>query len=403
MIPIEEAKAIVLESVEPLEPKRIDLDECIGLVDAEDIASDRDYPPFDKAMMDGYAVCAADLAEVPKRLPISGEVAAGEGSGALERGGCVRIMTGAPVPDGADAVVPVEDAGELDGEVEFRYRPKRWANIARQGEDRRAGEVVVPKGTVIGPVAIAAIASVGMTRPLVYPKPVIALITTGDEIVPFDGAPQPTQIRDTNSHSLAAQAAMCGFRIRKIAHVADDPDALRRSIAGALDECDVLILSGGVSMGRYDYIPGVLEDLGVERRFHKVFQQPGKPLWFGIKGRKPVFGTPGNPLATHVCFDQYILPALWKMVGREDCRVPHSGVLTEAVSAKKSGRVRFMLGFARLVDGRFEIAPLVGSGSADIFTTVRANAIFRLNPGERREAGDEVMFTFLGGREGGTL
>ena len=259
---------------------------------------------------------------------------AGQAPGALSNASAAwRIATGAPLPQGADTVVPVERISETNGGVRIDddYRPKRGQFIHRQGSDRRAGALLLREGQRIGGVEMALLSANGVARPRVGPDPRIALVSTGDELVGLDSRPESWQVRSSNGPAMSALLKRHGFGKVAAAQAPDDPDVLAQRIRKALSDSDALILSGGVSKGAKDYVPGVLTRLGARPMLHRVRQRPGFPLWFGMHGKKPVFGIPGNPVSSLVCLRRYVIPALNKASGAEQ-PAPETATLAEAVS-----------------------------------------------------------------------
>ena len=279
---------------------------ALGRVLAGDVVADSDLPPFDRAQMDGYAVRAADTAGAPVRLRLVGEAAAGEGwRGQLGAGEAVRIMTGAPLPAGADSVQQVEVTRELEGggvvEVERSTQPGQF--FVTRGSEIRAGETVLRAGESVGAAGMAVLASFGYAEVEVYRRPRVAVLATGSELVAAAERPGADQIRDSNTYSLAAYAALAGAEVERLPLAGDEPELLRRLIEEAAARADVLILSGGVSMGRYDFTKAALDSLGAEIFFERVRLRPGKPTVFARlpdEGRTLVFGLPGNPVSVSV-------------------------------------------------------------------------------------------------------
>ena len=328
MIPVEEALEIVLREAPALPFEEVALDDALSRVLAEDVASDSDLPPFDRAAMDGYALRAADVAGAPAALEVVGEVRAGQWPDlTVGPGQAVRIMTGAPVPPGADAVQQVEKTQPLD---EFRVTilsaVAEGANVAPRGSEVRAGDVVLARGRVIDPAAIAVLASAGRARVRVARRPVVALLVTGDEIVEVSATPAPGQIRNSNGPAVAAQARLAGAEVRLLGVAPDRQDAIAQALRAGL-AADVLVVSGGVSAGDYDLVEPALLELGATFLFTKVAVKPGAPLVFGRRGATLVFGLPGNPVSAQVTFDLFVRPALLKMQGA-----------TRRVAAARDGR-----------------------------------------------------------------
>lgn len=397
MISPDDALAMVLDRSQPLEGAEvIPIEQACGRVLATDIVADTHIPPFNKVCMDGFAF-RHETTSVAAPLLVVAEVAAGaclkRKIGAQQ---CVSVMTGAPLPAGTDTVVPVEHT-TVDGDaVIIETLPPPHRNVAPKGSDCQNEETVLRAGTIVTPTGVAVLATVGLEEVVVRLKPRAAIVASGDELVRPSAPMGPGQIRDSNSYSLASQARLAGVDEVTMEHAPDDPNALRQAFERAL-KSDVVIISGGVSVGQYDLVPPTLTALGVTCHFHEVAQKPGKPLWFGSIGSTLVFGTPGNPLATVLTFDRYILPAIRKMSGHSTKRATFSGQLTQTVIAKRGPRDTFFFARAEPVEmGRYELQPLSRTGAADVFGTSKANAIFRLNPGSRAEKGAEMMFSMMG-------
>jgi molybdopterin molybdotransferase len=421
MLTVEQARRIVVQICQPKSPVRRAAADCLGLILAEEVASDIDSPPFDKAMVDGYALRSSDLIEGHGELEVIEEIIAGatsQRSGAP--GQCWRIMTGAPIPADADAVVMHEhtqfiefgatigrDAGPAFGRLgrvrieEDRVRVRQ--NIMRQGTSLRRGDVVLSAGREIRPVEIGLLAEVGRTELSVIEPPTVAILSTGNELVPPDHVPTAGQIRNSNGPMLAAALRAAGARPIELGIVRDEPAALRDALVKGL-RSDVLIVSGGVSAGALDFIPGLLKELGVAEVFHKIRLKPGKPLWFGIRSASSlapspsplaptlVFGLPGNPVSSLVCFELFVRPALARLSGRP---VPEEVATTPAQLTSdfvhRGDRPTFHP--AILSAGREgpTITPLPWSGSADLRGLSAANALAIFPPGDREYAAGESI------------
>jgi molybdopterin molybdotransferase len=349
--------------------EEVDLECAAGRILAEDIHADRDYPALDRSVRDGFAVRAADL---PGRLRVIGEVRAGEIF--LEQvnpGEAVEIMTGAPMPKGADAVVMVEHV-QRDGDLMSADRTARPGEFVNpRGSEVRQGERVLSMGQCVGFAEIAMLATVGRARVAVYPKPRVAVLATGDEVVEISGQPQAYQIRNSNARSLAVQVTQAGG-IPEVLPVARDSYQSTRSLIERGLQQDLLLLSGGVSAGKYDIVERVLADLGAEFFFDRVLIQPGQPLVFGRAGSKFFFGLPGNPGSTMVTFAIFARAALELLEGQDEPFLP----LTLARLAKdfrhKTGLTRFLP--ARLSADGAEVSPIPWTGSSDVPALARANA-----------------------------
>lgn len=364
MITVEEAHRLLLSDVPDPEPVTVSLARAVGLVSADDVDSDIDLPPFDKSMMDGYAVIADDATE----LDVVEEIPAGRfPEREVLPGTCSKIMTGAPLPPGADAVQQVEKTERVGSRVRLLEPVKMGQNVALLGLDLRKGDRVVKRGTLLGPAEIGMLATVGRSDVRVFRRPTVALIVTGDEIVE-PGAPLgPAQIRNSNAYSLQAQLAQAGFETRYLGIARDRRDEIREKIREGLRE-DLLVLSGGVSAGDWDFVIPCLEAEGVEHRMHQVLIKPGRPLFFGTLERKRIFGLPGNPVSTFVTFEVFVRPFLGKMMGADLRRRVEKARLTSPIS-KKSDRRQYLPGrlHGELVD------PVPWTGSADLAALTRAN------------------------------
>jgi len=339
MIPFDDALEIVLREARPLPAEEVALAEVTGRVLAEDVAADRDLPPFDRAAMDGYAVRAEDVAAAPVALEVVGEVRAGEWPEVVVGPGqAVRIMTGAPVPSGADAVQQVERTRPLD---EFRVTVEAavgaGTNVAPRGAEARAGETLLSAGRVIDPPSVAVLASAGQDRVRVARRPVVAVLVTGDELVDVASRPGPGQIRNSNGPAVAAQARLAGADVRLLGVAPDRQEAIAEALRAGLD-ADVLVVSGGVSAGDYDLVEPALLDLGAMFLFTKVAIKPGAPLVFGRLGRALVFGLTGNPVSAQATFDLFVRPALLKMQGARVLSRPRVHVELLGAIRNRSGR-----------------------------------------------------------------
>jgi len=382
MIEPQEALRIVLEKSPRLEAVEVPLPEADGAVLDESVASDADLPPFDKSAMDGYAVRSADLARLPVELIVVESLPAGTApTRPIQGGTCAKIMTGAPVPEGADTVVRVEHTEWLTGgRVRILRSDLPQRNICARGEDVRKGETVLDAGRLLGPAAIGLLASVGRERVRIVRRPTVAVLATGDELVSVSTVPGPGQIRDANSWSLLACCRRAGVGAESLGVARDTEADLRAKIAEGFRR-DVLLVSGGVSVGEWDLVPKVLRDLGVTIHFATVRMKPGKPTLFATHGRGLVFGLPGNPVSTIVGFHLFVLPALRRMMGWVD-PAPPTVTATLAIGAKVRGdRTSFVPAVLRR-EGETWVAKAVETrGSADLVGFSRADALLALEPG----------------------
>ena len=329
------ASEAIAGSMHRLEAEPVELDEAVGRILRQSVNAERDQPPFDRVTMDGIAVRFDTINAGHRNFTIEGTQHAGDPVQSLTSDtGCIEIMTGGVLPNGTDCIIPVERIGVSDGvaTVASEYEAKRNQFVHPQGSDHVRGHEVLKPGTRISPMDIAIIASCGLESVEVSRQPSIRVISTGNELVPPGSPIESHQIRLSNGPALVAMLADQGFVDTAHEHLIDEPTILEIRIANLLQESDVLILSGGVSMGKADYVPQVLEKLGVKLVFHKISQRPGKPMWFGIgPDKQVVFALPGNPVSTLVCCRQYVLPALLMASGRESYS-PETARLTEDVT-----------------------------------------------------------------------
>jgi molybdopterin molybdotransferase len=319
LIEIERAREAVLERAAPLAAEEVPLDEALDRVLAEDLFGEEPVPGFDNSAMDGFALRARDTLGAspgsPAALRVAGESRAGRPAGlSLEEGPAIQISTGAMVPDGADAVVRVEDTRSEDGRVLVEVEVEAGRDIRLAGEDIRPGDAVLGRGTPIGPAELGVIASLGLGAVRCRRRPRVHVLTTGDELLEPGEEMRPGGVRNSNAHSIAALVAWAGGEVVGRGSVADDPAATRAAIAPAL-EADVAVLCGGVSVGEHDHVKGALLELGVEQSFWGIALKPGKPTWFGTRGDTLVFGLPGNPVSAMVTFLLLVRPALTALGG----------------------------------------------------------------------------------------
>jgi molybdopterin molybdotransferase len=360
---IDEALELVLGGLAPLGPERVPLAEAAGRVAAEPALSAVDLPPFDRSAMDGYAVRAADTAP-GVALRLVGGVAAGEvATATLEPGTAARVSTGAAIPPGADAILQSELAVEQDGSVAPERALQPGMHVRFRGEDLHAGDELAPAGSLLTLARISALASAGVGEVAVHRRPQLNLIVTGSELLPIGAPPEPGRIHESNGLMVRLLADRAGASVVDHGVIGDDREATREAVSAGL-EGDVLVVSGGVSVGPHDHVKPAFEDCGVEEVFWRVRIKPGKPLWFGRRGATLVFGLPGNPLSTIVCFCVFIEPALRRLAGEADARPRlEAGRLTTAARAS-DGRTTFLT--ARLqpgADGVLEATPTERQGS----------------------------------------
>ncbi len=397
-IAVEEAQKLVLETVFTVSEERVGLSDTLGRTLSQPLVSRETLPPFASSAMDGFAVRVADLASLPNVLRVMEDIPAGVVPQCrVEAGACARIMTGAVFPEGANAVVPVEwTRPEGVDHVRIEKAPKAGQFVRPAGQDVRAGDQVFEAGQVITPPVVGMLASLGMGEVLVRIAPGVAIITTGDELVPVDSVPGPGQIRDSNGPALTAQVVAAGGKPLGPFHARDTPESTREALEKAKD-ADVVVFAGGVSMGERDVVRNVLDEAGWTAIFWKVRQRPGKPLAFGLLDGKPVFGLPGNPVSSSVCFEQYVRPALAKMLGRaESIGQISKAVLSEPIR-KAAGLHHFVRGVAEEgEDGRIYVRPTGLQGSNLYSSMAKADGIIHLPEAlENPPAGSEVDFERL--------
>ncbi len=346
----------------------VPLAQAVGRILQQVVAAERDQPPFDRVMMDGIAVRHESLASGNRRFTIQGTQHAGEPPQTLTGADlAIEIMTGAVLPKDSDCVIPVERIDVRDGIaiVEAGYEAEQLQFVHRQGSDYPAGHEVLAAGRMITPMDIAVIASCGLENVQASSQPVVRVISTGNELVPPGKPVETHQVRLSNGPALVAMLLQQGFRQTADEHLVDEPALLRERLAETLDESSVLILSGGVSMGKADYVPQVLSELGVELVFHKISQRPGKPMWFGIGAEKQaVFALPGNPVSSLICCRQYVLPALLQASGRGSPRA-ETAVLAEDVTFNPKLTCFLPVHIVSSDDGRVLATPVPTNTSGD--------------------------------------
>ncbi len=405
MVPVDEVVAFVLHRCPPRSAVQVDLADAAGLVLAQDVISPEDVPPFDNTAVDGYAVRAGDVAtaspETPVDLDVIDEVAAGRASDlTVGRGQAIRIMTGAPMPAGADAAVMVENTERLDGGARVRVRATVpvGAAVRRAGDDVIAGARVLRAGTPIsGPVA-GVLASVNARTLSAYPRATVAVLSTGDELVDDGSVLRPGQIRESNRTMLLQLVADTGARAVDYGIVPDDEALLEQTLRRAASACDAVVTSGGVSMGDYDVVKAVLSRIA-DMRWMQVAIRPAKPLAFGmlddaaVAGRSvPVFGLPGNPVSSLVSFELFTRPALRRMMGHEVLARPRVRAVADAALPRHpDGKVHYVRATASFADdGRVHVRPVAAQGSHQLAATATANALVQLPDGDGCAAGHEV-------------
>ena len=400
MIPVQEALDKILSKIQFKGVEKIPLDQALGRVMAEDVVSRINNPPLDNSAMDGYALIAGDIQsatpENPVKLEMVEEIAAGyTAKGTLKPGQTMRIMTGAPIPPGADAVLMQEDTQKDGDSILCLDRADVEENIRRAGEDIKIGESVLKKGTTLSPAHIGMLAVIGRSQIAVSQRPTVSILSTGDEILELDETPQGPQIFNSNGHMLAAQIKSAGGIPIYLGIAKDTEKDLMEKFEWAL-KADIVVSSGGVSVGDYDLVKSSLQKMGQDMLFWKVAMKPGKPLAFGRIGKTPIFGLPGNPVSSFVSFEQFVRPSLRKVLGCSD--LSHKTVqakLTRTIN-KKPGRLHFLSSIVSWADGEYTVTPAGEQGSGILKSAANANGllIFPLEAEEIKQ-GQEVAVQLL--------
>ncbi|HEU5058063.1 MAG TPA: gephyrin-like molybdotransferase Glp [Kofleriaceae bacterium] len=373
MLSVAEARGRILDRVRPQGAEQVPLDRALGRFLAAAVTAGRDRPAFDNSAMDGFAVRAADL---PGELPVAGAIAAGAApGGVLAPGTAVRIMTGAPLPAGADAVVMREEAVDRGDRVELARPAVAGQHVRRAGEDIARGAAVLPAGARIGPGEIAVLASLGHASVPVGRRPRVTILSTGDELCPLGREPRPGQIISSNEHALAAQAAEAGAEVLGARLVADDRAAMEAALIAALD-CDVLVSSGGVSVGDHDHVRGAMEAVGIVIDFWKVAMRPGKPVTFGVAGGGALcFGLPGNPVSSLVSFELFVRPTLLALAGASERERPRAEVVLTGPVSKSPGRAHYLRASLVRRGDLLEATPHGKQGSGMLSSLVGVDAL----------------------------
>lgn len=384
MIKAEEAGRIILESARILNTEAVELKDSLGCVLAQDVISDIDMPPFDKSAMDGFACRAEDL---DGELEIIETIPAGYyPQKMIGKGQCSRIMTGAAVPQGADTVIMVEETKVTGDRVAFLGKTSK-SNICYRAEDVKQGDFLLEKGMLISPRHVAVMAAVGVHHPLVSVKPKIGVLTTGDELVEPDAIPGKGQIRNSNAHQLVAQIHETGSMARYYGIIPDHEKATFLAIEKAISENDIVLLTGGVSMGDFDFVPKVLLELGVEIKFDSIAIQPGKPTVFGVKDDTYIFGLPGNPVSSLVQFELHVKPLIFKLQGAHYIPVQVLLPLGKSIRRKRTDRQAWVPVSIR--NNRIETIDYHGSAHIHSYSRADGLVCIPLGVSELKE-GEEV-------------
>ncbi len=392
MLSVEQAIAAILAEVDPRPPVDVELGDAIGLTLTADVVSDVDSPPFDKSQMDGFAVRSADTKDSPRPLQIIEEVTAGRiPEKVVQPGTATRIMTGVRLPRGADAVVPIEQCDFTEGSdtVLVRRTVASGTFVIPRGQSMSQGETVLHSGTRLFAPQLGLLAELGHAQVTVRPRPTVGVLATGDELVPIGQTPGAGQIRNSNQTMLAAQASQTDAVPQPLGIARDDREHLKLKIAEGL-KCDVLCLSGGVSAGTLDLVPSELQAAGVREVFHKVRMKPGKPLWFGkldaaraADGRPHwIFGLPGNPVSSMVCFELFVRTAIRRLLGMDPATPQSIRAKLVAEYRTRGDRPTFCPARLMWTDTGAEVQPVDWQGSFDLRATADANAMIQFPAGE---------------------
>ncbi|WP_423917766.1 gephyrin-like molybdotransferase Glp [Candidatus Poriferisodalis sp.] len=402
MLPLETAREFVLDRCQPRKPVRVRVADALGLVTASEIIASEDIPQFANTAMDGFAVRSADVADAPCELRVVETIAAGHAPEVtVGPGEASRIMTGATIPPGADAVVMVERTAIIsdsaaDGEVvrvEVSVPPDN--HVRPVGDDLHAGDKLFPAGTELAAGHLGVLCSLGMTEVEVYPRPRVGVLSTGDELVD-DGSPlQPGQIRDSNRRTLLALAHRTDVETVDLGLARDDPAEIEAALAIGVQTCDAIVTSGGVSMGDFDYVKAVLDRIG-DMRWMQVAIKPAKPLAFGTVGDVPVFGLPGNPVSSMVSFELFARPGLRSMMGHpQPIRPTVVAFAAEDLLRRPDGKTHFMRVLATPLGGRTEVRSAGGQGSHMLWAMAKSNALAVIPDGDGVRAGDKLDVLLL--------
>lgn len=380
MISIEEATNIVLGHSKSYGEELVPLAQSIGRILRQDILADRDFPPFTRVTMDGIAIRYKSYANGQRKFPVEGIQAAGSPQRTLHNpDGCLEVMTGAILPENTDTIIRYEDIQIEKGTARLQANSiNKGQNAHLQAFDRKEGDRIIKAGAIISPAEVGVAATVGLSSLRVAKLPSVAIISTGDELVPVEDTPEPHQIRSSNVHTIASALQGWGIQADQL-HIADDMDATQAKLSACLGQYDILILSGGVSKGKFDYIPAALNALGTKKLFHKVKQRPGKPFWFGESPQgKVIFALPGNPVSSFMCTMRYIRPWLRKSLKLEPMGYAYA-VLAEDFKFKPE--LAYFLQVRTSFDpdtGRLMAFPVEGHGSGDLANLADADAFLEL-------------------------
>lgn len=383
MITVEEAEKIILDHKLPAEEVSLPLDQCYGKTLREDLFADRDFPPYNRVTMDGIAINYTSFSNGRRSLEIEGVAAAGSPQLALTNpDACLEVMTGAILPAATDTVIRYEDLDIRDSSATItEARIVKGQNIHYQGEDRKQGDLIVRQSTVLSAAEIGICATIGKSVVKVNRLPKVMVISTGDELVDIEQTPAPHEIRRSNIYRLKSTLGHLGITT-DTAHLRDDQQEIKAKLSLFLENYDAIILSGGVSKGKFDFMPGALEFLGVQKLFHKIKQRPGKPFWFGVHPQGcVVFALPGNPVSSFMCMQRYFIPWLQQSLGRKPGPIPHA-ILSQPVVFKPDLVYFAQVKISYDSAGKIMALPVEGHGSGDLANLVEADGFLELPRGK---------------------
>ncbi len=392
MVSVPEATSIILSRLFSPHKQKVPVIQAVGRILAEPLNADRDLPPFDRVTMDGIAISSQQSLTGAHHFTVKGVQAAGQPRMKLsDSGGCIEVMTGAMLPEGTDTVIRYEDIEIKDGIALIKLgKIAKGENIHFQGLDARGNETLLSPGIRVSPAEVSLMASVGRSEIEVFEFPRTAIISTGDEIVAIDQSPLPYQIRRSNGYALQAALRELECEATQF-HILDQKDALEKSISAILESHKLVILSGGVSKGKFDYVPQALESLGIKKLFHQVTQKPGKPFWFGVSDKHTIFALPGNPVSTYMCFYRYIKPWLMKSMGL-DHPFPSAVLATDFTFIP--ALTYFLQARIQQENGRWMAHPDPGGGSGDFANLKEVDGFLEL-PAERSEFETGEILQFI--------
>lgn len=393
MVSIEEAQRTILASITPLETEKVSVFQGLNRVTPEDHIAPWDIPAADNSAMDGYAFSHAALNG--NLLRVTGFLPAGlERTIPVPPGEAIKIMTGAPVPPGCDTVVPIEDVEENGEWIRFTSAVKAGSHVRRKGEDIRQGNVVIPAGALLRPQEIGMLSAMGTTSLAVYRRARVAILATGDELLEPGSTPAPGKIINSNSYSLAAQVLDAGGDPVLLGIAADTLDATCGKIQAGLN-ADILVITGGVSVGDRDFVKVAIEELGGTVTFWKVNMKPGKPLAFAMLQGKPVFALPGNPVAAMVSFELFVRPSVLKAMGHQRIFRPTTRALLQEPATNKGKRPQLVRGIVSAKDNRYFVSTTGNQSSGRLSSLIQGNGLMKLAPDAALAAGDEVEVILL--------